>query len=170
MLDARWPLLRIWHLEVMDCLITSPHACTFTRESYVTAPPFWITLPPAELARRIEQLLAAHYRIRAATLATPWNEDRMAPFAFDFEWVRREANPPHPNACAEPWLLPAAHANRHLAETAFREIDAALAVARPGLAARCYEQAFAFFRIDDNDTWHVVGWTDRAALFTARYG
>lgn len=37
------------------------------------------------------------------------------------------------------------------------------------IAARCYDDAFTVFRVDDNDRWDHVRRPDRRALFAARY-
>lgn len=153
----------------MSCVIDHPQAYTFTRTSYVSAPSFWREMSPVTLAGRIEQLLVAHYRIRAATLDTPPNGDRMLPFAFDFEWVE-DGPTSEADEDAAPWLLPVARANEHLTETAYRELDGIRRVPRPGIAARCYEDAFTVFRIDEDDTWHHLRAHDRERMFEARYG
>lgn len=162
MFDARWPLLRLWHLETTA---DRPRGPTVTRTSYVSTPPLWRTFPAAELARRVEQILDAHYQTRAAVLASPWDGARMLPFAYDFEWVEHGPNPADPTP-SEPWMFQLA--TRELAEIAFRAIDELRSAPRPGIAGRCYEDAFALFRVDDNDTWRVIRSIERPALFAAR--
>ncbi|MBA3397390.1 MAG: hypothetical protein H0T89_32490 [Deltaproteobacteria bacterium] len=166
---ARWQLLRVWHLEAMECVIDNPMLVSFTRTSYVSAPASWCQLAQPQLVARIEQLLGAHYRVRAETLRTPEVDERMMPFAFDFEWVGAGDQPANPGARADPWLLPCTSANARLVELASQELDAKLQAARWGIDSRCYADAFEVFRIDDDDAWHIIDWDDRAAMFAARY-
>jgi hypothetical protein len=166
---ARWELLRVWHLEAMECVIHSPTPATFIRTSYISAPACWSAFPPRELATRIEHVLHAHYRVRAATLRTPDVDERMLPFAFDFEWVTRDDTAGTAEAHSRPWLFPCAIENPRLSEIALHEIDAALRAARPGIDARCYGDAFEVFRVDEDDTWHIIDWDQRVAMFAGRY-
>lgn len=167
--EDAWALLRVWHLEAMETVIEHPAVCHFVRTSYVSVPTRWHALPLAEVARRVEMLLLAHYRIRAATLWTPEVDERMQPFAFDFEWVARADMPAQPVAEGAPWLFPVAQVNPHLEDLAFEELSARREAARPGIASRCYDDAFAAVRVDVDDTWHMVRHADRAAMFAARH-
>jgi hypothetical protein len=167
--SERWQLLRTWHLEAMECVIDSPTPATFTRTTYLSVPASWRSFTSRQLAARIEQALNAHYRIRWATLRTAEVDERIIPFAFDFEWVSRADLPAVPNARSDPWTFPCAKDTQGLAEIAWREIDAKLQSVRPGIDARCYADAFEVFRVDEDDSWHIVDWNDRAAMFAARY-
>lgn len=41
--------------------------------------------------------------------------------------------------------------------------------ARTGIEGRCYEGGFSAFRIDEDDTWHLVSWRDRDAMYADRH-
>jgi hypothetical protein len=150
-------------------VIHHPRVRTFLRTSYVSAPRAWTSFSTEELVGRIEQLLTAHYRVRAASLQGSDDLAQVIPFSFDFEWVAREEMPAQPDFESLPWMLPCAAAHPHLFAIADREMDATRRVARPGIDARGYRDAFAVFRIDEDDTWHLVRHYKRAAMFVARY-
>jgi len=153
----------------MECVIESPALASFARTSYISTPTCWRDLPPRQVATRIEHLLHAHYRIRAATLRTPEVDERMVPFAFDFEWTTRADIPATPGVRSDPWMFPYANRNPRLSEIASNELDARLQGARPGIESRCYRDAFEAFRVDEDDSWHIIDWRERASLFASRY-
>jgi hypothetical protein len=165
----RWALLRVWHCEAMESVIDRDDPIHFTRTSYLSAPARWSGLPTKELARRVEIVLNASYKRRAWELRTAEDTNSLVPFAFYFEWVDRDDVGADPLASVAPFLYPCTVANPRLAEIAFRDLDALAQAARPGLASRCYAGAFSAFRIDVDDTWHLVRHDDRAALFAARH-
>ena len=164
-----WALLRLWHVECLDTVIDQPTAYSFTRESYISAPAAWRELPIAQLLARIEQLLIAHYNQRAATSMTADDRARQEPFAYWFEWVERADHPGDPEAQANPYILPKAGAHPAVVEAAVAELTKRLRAPRKGIDAKCYDDAFTAIRIDENDSWHLVKYADRAPLFAARY-
>ena len=168
-----WELLRLWHSEALDSAVHDPRAVTFTRTSYVSAPSWWRSFSTEELVGRLEQLLLAHYRVRAASLQSTGQGTgdlaQVIPFGFDYEWVTRADMPAQPDFEAVPWMFPCALTHRHLFEIADREMDLARRVDRRGIDAQCYRGAFAVFRIDEDDTWHIIRHYKRAAMFAARY-
>jgi hypothetical protein len=165
-----WALLRVWHVECLDTVIEQATAYSFTRESYVSAPQAWRELPHKQLLARIEQLLIAHYDHRARTSMTETDRARQVPFAYFFEWVERADHPADPTAQADPFVLPQARAHPALVEAAIIELTTRLRAKRKGIDSKCYDDAFTAIRIDENDTWHLVKFADRAPLFAARYG
>jgi hypothetical protein len=164
-----WELLRLWHFEALDSLIHDPKAVTFTRTSYVSAPRRWKVFAVEELVGRLEQLLLAHYRIRTASLQGSGDVAQVVPFGFDYEWVTRADMPAQPEFEAMPWMFPCATTHLHLFDIADRDMDMARRVDRLGIDSQCYRGAFAVFRIDEDDTWHIVRHYRRAAMFAARY-
>jgi hypothetical protein len=164
-----WSLLRLWHVEALESVIENPQGVIFTRTSYLTAPARWRELPTDVLASRLEQLLIAAYRRRAATLAGSGDDTRMLWFGFYFEWVDRDDTAGDPATHCDLWIFPAAYAHPNLVARAHEEVDAHLHADRPGIARRCYASAFEVFRIDDNDSWHLVRHEDREALFATRF-
>ena len=167
--QPRWALLRVWHFEAMNSVIANPDVAHFTRTSYLTAPSRWRELPLPALASRVEQVLVASYKQRAAQLRTPDDPASLVPFAFFFEWVDRDDIPANPAAQGDPFLYPCVAANPALGDIAYRDLDAIIKAARPGIASRCYDDAFSAFRIDENDSWHLVPYRDREALFEERH-
>ena len=168
-ISQQWALLRLWHLEAMETVIADPGLVHFTRTSYLSAPIRWRALPMPELASRVEQVLAASYKLRGWELRTPDDPWSLVPFAFYFEWVDREDIPANPDATSDPFMYPCADANPVLSDLAIRDLDKILQDRRPGIAARCYQNAFSTFRIDEDDTWHLVDYGESEALFRTRY-
>jgi hypothetical protein len=164
-----WVLLRIWHLEAMETAVAEQMPSHFTRTSYLSAPTRWRELPVRDLAARIEQVLAASYKRRAWQLRTPEDPWSLVPFAFYFEWVGDTDTPANPSATSDPFIYPCANANPVLAQIAARDLDQLVQAARTGISSRCYEDRFSTFRIDEDDTWHLVPARESAALFQARY-
>ena len=165
-----WVLLRVWHLETMESVVTSADPMHFTRTSYLSAPARWRDLPFAVLANRVEQVLLADYRRRAAQLRTDDDSDSLVPFSFYFEWVEDRDVAANPAAQLDPFMFPCAHDNPALAEIAVREVDVLVRSSRPGLANGCYVAAFSGYRIDEDDSWHIVGIRERQAMFESRHG
>jgi hypothetical protein len=165
-----WSLLRIWHAEAIESVIQHPQGVHFLRTSYLTAPEQWRNLPQPELVNRVEQLLNASYRRRNWSTAQSDDPTPMVPFAFYFEWVDLDDSPAITDTRVAPWVLPNANAHPNLVENAIADIDARLQTVRPGINARAYSEAFSVFRIDPDDTWHLIDDRDRAALFADRFG
>lgn len=168
-MSTRWVLLRIWHLEAMETVIEHPQLVHFTRTSYLSAPARWRDLPLPQLAARVEQVLAASYKQRAAQLRTQDDSASLVPFAYFFEWVDRDDIPANPEAQSDPFLYPCAKTNPVLPEIAIRDLDKIVQEPRAGIASRCYASGFSAFRIDEDDTWHLVRHADREPMFRERY-
>jgi len=156
-----WVLLRVWHVEADASVIEKPYGMTATRTSYVSAPLGWRRLPQMKLVARLEQLLDAACRRRAATPRV---------FVFFYEWVERANAPGDPRAAAEPWVLPHANAHAALVERACFEIDRRLRAPRNGIAARGYDDAFEVFAIDNDGRWRLLDVAERAAVLASRHG
>jgi hypothetical protein len=165
-------LLRVYHAEALGSVIGEPMAAVFLRTSYVTTPSAWQELARDVLANRVEQLLNAAYARRNWSMAQSDDPTPMLPFLFDFEWVGRAPSPPLDDDDSErgPLILPGAGAHAAVIEGAIDELLRILDAERPGIDARCYDRAFEVFRIDDDDSWHLIRHEDRSALFTGLFG
>jgi hypothetical protein len=164
-----WCLLRLWHVESLESVIEHPQGIIFTRTSYLTAPARWRELSVPVLASRLEQLLDAAYKARAHTLAGSGDDTQMLWFGFYYEWVDHGVAVADSTLRSDLWTQPRAGAHPSLVAKAHDEVDAALHADRPGIAGRCYATAFEAFRIDEDDSWHLVGFNDRAGLFAERH-
>lgn len=66
------------------------------------------------------------------------------PFAYYFEWVDHDDVPADPEALAQPFLYPCVARN-------------------PAL------EAIAKYRVDETNTWHILDWNERPAMYAERY-
>ncbi len=140
---------------------------TFMRTPYLSVPASWRSFTLSQRAARIEQALNAHHRIRWATSRTIDVDERIIVFALDFEWVNRADLPAIPNARSDSWRFPCAKYNPVFIEIARGQIDANLQPVRLAIDARRYADEFEGFRFDEDNSWHIIDWSERAAMFSA---
>ncbi|HEY4055585.1 MAG TPA: hypothetical protein VGM39_03215 [Kofleriaceae bacterium] len=165
-MTTSWELIRLWHFEMMEVVIDSPSGVHFVRTTYVSTPARWKDLAVPEIAARLEQLLDVHYRHRWHTMTIPGEPvERILPFGFDYEWVTRDDMPPRDSVA--PFIFPVGRANPYLHKTIIDGMFEIVSKPRPGIAAECLLQAFDAFRIDADDSWHMLDTRDRRAALCA---